>query len=223
MNIEVRPINDDIYATHLDMQDDFLGWIARGYEWIMLIQTSFGSEFDLDESFIRRLSEINSSQLFSEDGNNVNGVMVRFIPNGLIQNFRIPVRPATYAVFATKKDPATGALCIYKPGNDDHFCSVSKSIEIKVMPHIIKKPLIRNPFVKFDDTPKKEIFIQQVFPYEDGSIYYSFAGNDGRNYKYPVVFDMLGKKLIVNERTGFELRFHTKNTGYQIKLKKTAG
>lgn len=223
MNIDVRPINNEIYATCLDVKNDFLTWATKGCEILLLIQYPYASDFDLNDSFVQALSQASDSQLSLEDGISVNGVTARIIPDGMTHDYKVPVRPASYALFAAKRDTATKTLYIYKPNNDDNCCSVSTLIEIRVNKYVPKKPIIRIPFKKYDETPKYEVKIPQVFPYDDGSIFYTFSGNEGKTYRYPVVEKMLGKPFIVNDRNGLELQFKTVNSGYQIKIKKTEG
>lgn len=223
MNVSKETINESVYATALHVKGDYIDWKAKGYDWIMLIQNPYDKEFEIDDVFIDSLSKLKESELlYSDEGVNCNGSVIRMIPNGLMNSCEIPVRPASYAIYAVKKDKNTDSLCIYIPKNDENKCKVSTEIKILKNRFVPKKNIFSFFGVK-DETPKYEITIQRVFPYKDGSIYYFFQGNDRVTYKYPVTNDMLGKTFTVNDRASMKLMFRSLNSGYQLTLKETEG
>ncbi len=216
MKVEESNITNNIYATHLAVKKDYLGWNAtKGFEWIMLVQTSFGNRFEIDDEFRAAFLNAELSDLRTEEGFSTGDYTIRFISNNLVSNFKVPVRPASYEIYATTIDESAGTLTIYKPMNDDNRCSVSTPITINVCKQTPKKTL----FGKKDTTPYYEINVPKIYPYVDGSIYYVFPANGGREYKYPIVEKMLGKTIKVIERNGAGPTFKSSNNGYQIEQK----
>lgn len=203
MKTEIKPFNN-LYAQGVQLNDAVLNWDAGGQEFLVL-RAPINQSIALDERVVAALNAVPASDFLSGRECGIGeGLYAQYVKSPSAW-YKIPVRPATYAVFAISHVDADAADCdltVYRPNEAMVYqCKVplliSASVDTVVQPQ--RKKGLFGRLLGAEDTHDQSactVMIAKTDGYEDGMVYYSFDDPD-LPYRYPVTHAMLGTQFTI--------------------------
>ena len=180
------------YAANLVQTEMFLKWNAKGNTHCLVMRGPYGDNLKMGKEEMAALEKLSTDKLLSGTEHQLTeGRFITFTPKGYVNNHRVIVAPATYAVFCCVYDAASDDCKLYLPNDACLYqCNVSAVINVSITMQLVKTKWR----VKKQERQRYAVVIPSIPGYTDGSLCYSF---EGCNYQYPVTKEMLGKPFLV--------------------------
>ena len=185
------------YASNIVQSEMVLKWNTKGNTHSLIMRGPYGDSLKMEKGEIAAIERLSTDDLLS--GMELQLTEDRFItftPKGYVNNHRVSVAPATYAVFCCVYDATTGICKLYLPNDACLYqCNVSAVINVTIEAQPIKKRwLLKKP-----ENPRFTVEIPSIPGYIDGSLFYRF---NNCKYRYPITKAMLGRAFSVASYDG---------------------
>lgn len=217
MQITVRPIDAEHYATELNCTGNKLSWNAIGATHSMLVQSKYGDALQIDETFTQTLSDALDAygQPMMDDATTIElsvstpreTIAITLIPSAImpVLVWSVEHRHRRYSVFACDLSFIQRSLNIYMPTPYmPYSCDVPLAVAASLTPRVPKKTGLFGAA----PAPYSVVVVEPQPDYDGVGLCYECGG-----YRYPITRKMVGVPFAV---PSLQIRLTSDDSGITI-------